>query len=139
RLPPERRASLGLEIQRAVLERCGLRVDDVVVAGRGTIPKTTSGKVQRAKAAALHAAGRLAPRRPDGVLRVARNLLHSQLAHLRRGGLGGAADGADPAAAPAVGGGPARPAVRRDPARPAGGTAACASVPEALGLVDGAR
>jgi len=87
RLPPERRAPLGLEIQQAVLERCGLRIDDVVVAEPGSIPKTTSGKVQRARTAALHAAGQLARRHPDGLLRVARNLLHSQLAHLRRGAL----------------------------------------------------
>ncbi|MDP3274535.1 MAG: fatty acyl-AMP ligase [Deltaproteobacteria bacterium] len=67
------------EIQRAT----SLVVDDVVIAEAGTIPKTSSGKVQRSKARALYEAGELKKKAPDGKLDTAKRVLESQFAHLK--------------------------------------------------------
>lgn len=67
------------EIQRAT----SLVVDDVVIAEAGTIPKTSSGKVQRSKARALYEAGELKKKTPEGNLGIAKRVLESQLAHLK--------------------------------------------------------
>jgi acyl-CoA synthetase (AMP-forming)/AMP-acid ligase II len=71
--------SVRNEIQRAI----SLVVDDVVVVRPGTLPKTSSGKIQRSKARAMYEAGRLEPRGQDGKLELAKHLLDSQLAHLK--------------------------------------------------------
>ncbi len=53
------RAAIGLAVQQAVLVHTGLLLKAVVLLPPGTIPKTTSGKVQRARVKALHEAGEL--------------------------------------------------------------------------------
>lgn len=78
-------ARIKAEIQRAV----SLAVDDVVIAEAGTIPKTSSGKVQRAKARALYEAGELKKKTPEGNLGVAKRVLESQLSHLKLSIFGG--------------------------------------------------
>jgi fatty-acyl-CoA synthase len=58
-------------IIRAVQESCGLTVHDVVVVARGSLPKTTSGKLQRARVKSRYENGGLlspAPR-PRGLVR----------------------------------------------------------------------
>ena len=75
------------EIQRAV----GIVVDDVVVAETGTVPKTSSGKIQRSKARALYESGELKKKDADGKLEIAKRVLESQFAHLRLSVFGGSA------------------------------------------------
>ncbi|MBL8684763.1 MAG: fatty acyl-AMP ligase [Myxococcales bacterium] len=71
--------SVRSEVQRAT----SLVVDDVVIAEAGTIPKTSSGKVQRSKARALYESGELKKKTPEGNLGIAKRVLESQLAHLK--------------------------------------------------------
>jgi acyl-CoA synthetase (AMP-forming)/AMP-acid ligase II len=54
---PDRSRTVAL-IRRQVLERTGLRMDQVVLVPPKTIPRTSSGKVRRAQCRAEHAAGR---------------------------------------------------------------------------------
>jgi fatty-acyl-CoA synthase len=58
-------------IVRAVQESCGLTVHDVVVVPRGSLPKTTSGKLQRARVKARYESGGLLSQgsRPRGLVR----------------------------------------------------------------------
>lgn len=53
------RAAIAVAVRGAVLERTGLLLRDVVLLPPGAIPKTTSGKVQRARVKALYEAGAL--------------------------------------------------------------------------------
>jgi hypothetical protein len=53
------------------------------VVDAGTIPKTSSGKLQRAKARALYEEGALKKREDEGALKVASRIVESQLAHLK--------------------------------------------------------
>jgi fatty-acyl-CoA synthase len=77
--------SIKNEIQRAV----GIVVDDCVIAESGTIPKTSSGKIQRSKARALYEAGELKKKEADGTLGIAKRVLESQFAHLKLSIFGG--------------------------------------------------
>jgi fatty-acyl-CoA synthase len=54
--------ALAVEMRAAVSAALGVRVHTVLVVRPGTIPRTTSGKVQRARCRDLHAAGGLARR-----------------------------------------------------------------------------
>jgi fatty-acyl-CoA synthase len=72
-------AAIKQEIQRAT----SLVVDDVMVVEAGTIPKTSSGKVQRSKARAQYEAGELKKREAEGNLGIAKRVIESQLAHLK--------------------------------------------------------
>jgi fatty-acyl-CoA synthase len=47
------RGAIGLQIERAILARVGLRPAEVVLLPPGAVPKTTSGKVQRSRARSL--------------------------------------------------------------------------------------
>jgi acyl-CoA synthetase (AMP-forming)/AMP-acid ligase II len=67
------------EIQRAV----GFVVDEVVIAESGTVPKTSSGKIQRSKARALYESGELKKKQPDGAVGIAKHVIASQFAHLK--------------------------------------------------------
>ncbi len=71
--------AIRVEIQRAT----GLVVDDVMVVEAGTIPKTSSGKVQRSKARAQYETGELKKKTPEGNLGIAKRVIESQLAHLK--------------------------------------------------------
>lgn len=53
------RGAIAVAVQQAVLARTGLLLKDIVLLPPGTIPKTTSGKVQRARVRAMYEAGEL--------------------------------------------------------------------------------
>ncbi len=80
-------------VRRAVQEGIGLTLDDVVVLAPGTLPKTSSGKLQRFKTRALYEAGELEQRAPAktdaGRLEVAKEAARSQLSYLKLAVLGG--------------------------------------------------
>ncbi|MEY3211383.1 MAG: hypothetical protein RIT28_1864 [Pseudomonadota bacterium] len=55
----DRAEALRAEITAGILERLSLRVDEVVLLAPGGLPKTSSGKLQRARAAELYTQGAL--------------------------------------------------------------------------------
>jgi acyl-CoA synthetase (AMP-forming)/AMP-acid ligase II len=57
---------LGRRVRRTVAERHGIDVEEVVFVRNGTLPKTTSGKVQRFACRAAYLAGRLVGWRGKG-------------------------------------------------------------------------
>jgi acyl-CoA synthetase (AMP-forming)/AMP-acid ligase II len=59
---PEKSAALCVGVRRAVQEGMGLTLDDVVAVVPGALPKTSSGKLQRAKTRELYEGGALASR-----------------------------------------------------------------------------
>jgi fatty-acyl-CoA synthase len=62
RLSPEEIAAAGRRARAAVSEAVGVRLATVLLVRPGTIPRTTSGKVQRARCRELHGAGELGGR-----------------------------------------------------------------------------
>lgn len=52
---PEKLAALCMRARAAVREAVGVRLETVLVVRAGTIPRTTSGKVQRARCRTMHA------------------------------------------------------------------------------------
>jgi fatty-acyl-CoA synthase len=75
--------ALERAVRARLLEATGLAVDEVVVAPPGTVPRTTSGKVKRARLRAQYESGApLAPRRAEPFA-VARQLVRSQLGYAR--------------------------------------------------------
>lgn len=76
-------AQLAADIKTHIAKATGLTVDEVVVVPANTIPKTSSGKLQRAKARTLYEEGRLERREDEGKLKLAGRLVESQLAHLK--------------------------------------------------------
>ena len=56
RVPAE---TVQAEVRRRVLQATGLAVDDIVLAPKGTIARTTSGKLRRAELRERYAAGTL--------------------------------------------------------------------------------
>jgi acyl-CoA synthetase (AMP-forming)/AMP-acid ligase II len=84
----ERRAArdddaLADRVARRVTERTGLVAARVVVLEAGTLPRTSSGKIRRAEARRLLEAGRLEAPQPVNLLRVAAEMLRSQVAFAR--------------------------------------------------------
>jgi fatty-acyl-CoA synthase len=79
------REQLAADIKTRIATATGLTVDEVVVVDAGTIPKTSSGKLQRAKARTLYEQGELKKREDEGMLGVAGRIVESQLAHLKLG------------------------------------------------------
>ena len=92
---PERLAqssSLVSEVRRAVQEGMGLTLDDVIALPPGALPKTSSGKLQRAKTRDLYETGELMGRSgAHGVRRldVAKQAAISQLSYFKLAVLGG--------------------------------------------------
>jgi acyl-CoA synthetase (AMP-forming)/AMP-acid ligase II len=84
-------ASLVSEVRRAVQEGMGLTLDDVVVLPPGALPKTSSGKLQRAKTRELYETGELmgrtSPRDPNKI-DVVKQTAISQLEYLKLAVLG---------------------------------------------------
>jgi fatty-acyl-CoA synthase len=75
-------AEVAASIRKRVQETTGLHLHDVVIVGRGSIPKTTSGKIQRSRVKARYAGGQLhAERRPNGGL--LRHLISSRWGYAR--------------------------------------------------------
>ncbi len=95
REPEPQWPEIASEVRDAIQRSMGLGVDEVVMVPAGTLPKTSSGKVQRSRARQLYEAGELRPRAEDGALQIARHVARSQLAQWRlrifggRGGRGG--------------------------------------------------
>ncbi len=79
------REQLAKDVKAEIARQTGLTVDDVVIVDAGTIPKTSSGKLQRRRARALYEEDALARREDEGALRIAGRLVESQLAHLKLG------------------------------------------------------
>lgn len=86
------RAALKGEVRRAVQQAVGLTVDDVVPLATGVLPKTSSGKLQRAKTRELYEMGELLDRtsaREASRVEVVKELARSQLGYFRHALLGG--------------------------------------------------
>ncbi|MBX3270564.1 MAG: fatty acyl-AMP ligase [Sandaracinaceae bacterium] len=79
------RAELARDVKTEIAQRTGLTVDEVVIVDAGTIPKTSSGKLQRNRARALYEENALDKREDEGALKIAGRLVESQLAHLKLG------------------------------------------------------
>jgi fatty-acyl-CoA synthase len=86
-------AKLCTEVRRAVQEGIGLTLDDVVALPPGALPKTSSGKLQRAKTRELYETGELMGRTPAArdasALDLAKHAAISQLSYFKLAVLGG--------------------------------------------------
>jgi acyl-CoA synthetase (AMP-forming)/AMP-acid ligase II len=86
------REKLKGEVRRTVQQAIGLTVDDVLPVDVGVLPKTSSGKLQRAKTRELYETGELteltSARQVDRV-GVVKELVKSQLGYFRHAVLGG--------------------------------------------------
>jgi len=79
------RDQLARDVKTEIAKATGLTVDEVVIVDAGTIPKTSSGKLQRRKARALYEDDALRKKEDESTLKVAGRLVESQLAHLKLG------------------------------------------------------
>jgi acyl-CoA synthetase (AMP-forming)/AMP-acid ligase II len=82
----EGRSALKAEVRRVVQQALGLTVDDVVPLAVGVLPKTSSGKLQRAKTRELYEVGALLDRtsaREVDKVAVAKELAKSQIGYFR--------------------------------------------------------
>jgi fatty-acyl-CoA synthase len=85
-------SSLVAEVRRAVQEGMGLTLDDVIALPPGALPKTSSGKLQRAKTRELYETGELMGRtgaREARTIDVAKQAAISQLNYFKLAVLGG--------------------------------------------------
>jgi acyl-CoA synthetase (AMP-forming)/AMP-acid ligase II len=85
-------SSLVAEVRRAVQEGMGLTLDDVIALPPGALPKTSSGKLQRAKTRELYETGELMGRTGNREVRtidVAKQAAISQLNYFKLAVLGG--------------------------------------------------
>ncbi|EYF01012.1 fatty acyl-AMP ligase [Chondromyces apiculatus] len=83
---PAEKQALQAEVRKAVQQALGLTVDDVVALAPGVLPKTSSGKLQRARTRELFESGELLDRtsaREVDKLDLAKELAKSQLGFLR--------------------------------------------------------
>jgi fatty-acyl-CoA synthase len=84
--------SLVAEVRKAVQEGMGLTLDDVVALPPGALPKTSSGKLQRAKTRDLYESGELMGRtaaRDPSKLDLVKHAAQSQLSYFKLAVLGG--------------------------------------------------
>jgi acyl-CoA synthetase (AMP-forming)/AMP-acid ligase II len=72
--PTEAHDALAKAVQRRVAEAVGLQPDTVTVVPPGTVPKTSSGKLQRGRCKALWQAGTLAPQVEPNLLAMGRTV-----------------------------------------------------------------
>jgi acyl-CoA synthetase (AMP-forming)/AMP-acid ligase II len=87
-----RAQAVAQEVRRCVQEGMGLTVDDVVPVAPGALPKTSSGKLQRAKTRELYEAGELLGRAGKGdasKVDLVKRAALSQLSYLKLAVLGG--------------------------------------------------
>jgi fatty-acyl-CoA synthase len=85
-------SSLVAEVRKAVQEGMGLTLDDVVALPPGALPKTSSGKLQRARTRELYESGELMGRtatRDPSKLDLVKHAAQSQLSYLKLAVLGG--------------------------------------------------
>ncbi len=86
------RQPLGSAVRKAVLDGMGLSLDDVVPLGPGVLPKTSSGKLQRAKTRELYESGELLARkssRDQDKVSALKEAAKSQLSYFKLAVLGG--------------------------------------------------
>jgi len=81
--PPAGDEELAARCRAAVAAGAGLTVDQVLVLAPGTLPRTSSGKMRRREALALHLAGRLVPPRRMGLVALAAEMVRGRLALAR--------------------------------------------------------
>jgi fatty-acyl-CoA synthase len=84
--------AVAQDVRKAVQEGMGLTVDDVVPVVPGALPKTSSGKLQRAKTRELYEAGELLGRAGKGdgsKVDLMKSAALSQLSYLKLAVLGG--------------------------------------------------
>lgn len=75
---------LAERVRGRILEAAGVLVDEVVVVPSGTIPKTTSGKLQRVRVRRRYEAGTLLrPRRVTNRVRLVGHVVRTQLVYAR--------------------------------------------------------
>jgi acyl-CoA synthetase (AMP-forming)/AMP-acid ligase II len=89
---PDRVYALSQAVRKAVQDGMGLTLDDVVPVGPGVLPKTSSGKLQRAKTRELYEENSLSLRVGKGDtsrLEIAKQTALSQLSYFRLAVLGG--------------------------------------------------
>jgi acyl-CoA synthetase (AMP-forming)/AMP-acid ligase II len=89
------RTTLKGEVRRVVQQALGLTVDDVLPLALGVLPKTSSGKLQRAKTRELYETGALLDRsssRESDAIDAVKELAKSQLGYFRHALLGGGRD-----------------------------------------------
>ncbi|MFO0619205.1 MAG: fatty acyl-AMP ligase [Polyangiaceae bacterium] len=87
-----KREALKAEVRKAVQQGIGLTVDDVVPVDVGVLPKTSSGKLQRAKTRELYELGELLDRssaRKVDTVDAVKEVVKSQLGYFRHALLGG--------------------------------------------------
>ena len=87
-----KRDTLKGEVRRVVQQAIGLTIDDVVPVDAGVLPKTSSGKLQRAKTRELYEAGDLLSRgsiREVDTASVVKEVVKSQIGYFRHALLGG--------------------------------------------------
>ena len=85
-------SALLAEVRKAVQEGMGLTLDDVVALPPGALPKTSSGKLQRARTRELYETGELMGRsaaRDATTLDLVRHAAQSQLSYFKLAVLGG--------------------------------------------------
>lgn len=80
---PSRWEVLSSQVSAAVKNAVGLQPDHVMVVEAGTLPKTSSGKVQRNRARELYERGELKRQKDEGKAQMAARVVQSQWAHLR--------------------------------------------------------
>jgi fatty-acyl-CoA synthase len=80
---PAELAALPDACREAVLAATGLALDRLEVLAPGTLPRTSSGKLQRSETLRLHLAGKLMPPAPVTPLRLARAAARSGLGYAR--------------------------------------------------------
>jgi acyl-CoA synthetase (AMP-forming)/AMP-acid ligase II len=89
------KTALKGEVRRVVQQALGLTVDDVVPLVSGVLPKTSSGKLQRARTRELYETGELLGRtsaRDVDPVNVAKELAKSQIGYFRHALLGNKKD-----------------------------------------------
>ncbi|MEZ4449159.1 MAG: fatty acyl-AMP ligase [Nannocystaceae bacterium] len=90
--PAAEREAIAREIRIRIQDGLGLSVDEVIALDAGVLPKTSSGKLQRARTRELYEAGELGELRPArgaGRIDLVKALVRSQLGYFRHRVLGG--------------------------------------------------
>jgi acyl-CoA synthetase (AMP-forming)/AMP-acid ligase II len=83
--PETAHAAIAKAIQARVAEAVGLQADHVTLVPPGTVPKTSSGKLQRGRCKALWQAAALAPQQEPGLLEKSRTLGQAMAQRLTAG------------------------------------------------------
>ena len=80
---PKELQGLPDQVIAVVLQKTGLRVDEVILLAPGTLPRTSSGKIRRSETLKLFIEGTLLPPEKVGALKIAAMMARSWLAFAR--------------------------------------------------------